>query len=82
MKKRILTIIATLTIAITPAMAQIYMDEDDWNNNRMRSDENSVGVMVAEQNIQIDQYVPLGEGVMLLAGLGFAYLLGKRKTNE
>ena len=82
MKKVILTIVTVLTMAFTPAMAQIFLDDDDLNDGRLRSTSEQVGVMVPEQNVHYDQYVPVGEGVVLLAGLGFAYLLGKRKKDE
>ena len=81
MKKRILTIVAALTMAITPAMAQIFMD-DEWNDSRIASTAQEVGAMVPEQNVLYDQYIPVGEGLVLLGGLGMAYLVAKRKKNE
>ena len=82
MKKRILTIVAALTIAITPAMAQVFIDDDEWNDGRVRSDATTVGAMVPGQDLPIDQYIPVGDGLLLLGGLGVAYLLGKRKKDE
>ena len=80
MKKRILTIVAVLTMAITPSMAQIFLDDDDYN---ARCEYNGdLGVIVPMQNDLHDQYVPVGEGLMLLTGLGVVYLLGKRKKSE
>lgn len=32
-----------------------------------------------DQNIEIEDFAPLGEGIMLLSCLGGAYLLGKRR---
>lgn len=80
MKKRILTIVATLALAITPAVAQIYL-EDEWTDSRVVS-ENGPGVMIPLEDVHNDQYVPVGEGLFLLGGLGVAYLLGKRKKDE
>ena len=84
MKKRILTIVAALTMAITPAMAQIFMDDDEWTDDRVQKSEEDFGVMVPKENVEYDQwkYTPVGEGVVLLAGLGLAYLVGKRKKDE
>lgn len=82
MKKRILTIVAALTLAITPAMAQVFLGDDDWNDNRVQRDEGDLGVMVLSQDSILDQYLPVGEGLFLLGGLGVAYLLGKRKKDE
>ena len=82
MKKRILTIVAALTIAITSAMAQVFIDDDEWNDNRVQREEGDLGVMVLTQDSNLDQYVPVGEGLFLLGGLSVAYLLGKRKKDE
>ena len=84
MKKRILTIVAALTMAITPAMAQIFIEDDEWSDNRVQKSEEEFGVMVPKENVDYDQwkYTPVGEGVVLLAGLGLAYLVGKRKKDE
>ena len=82
MKKTILTIVAALTMAITPAMAQVFMDDDEWNDGRARWEEGDLGVMVPAENVIYDQYVPVGEGLALLTGLGFVYLLGKRKKDK
>ena len=81
MKKRILTIVAALAMAITPAMAQVFMDDEDYNNDRAWTN-GDLGVMVPQQNLNVDQYVPVGEGLALLTGLGFVYLLGKRKKDD
>jgi len=71
-------------MAMTPAMSQIFMiSEDEYNGNRTPGDPGVLGsVMTPTQNINTDQYVPLGDGLLLLAGLGGAYLLGKRKKEE
>lgn len=82
MKKRILTIVAALTMAITPAMAQVFLGDDDWNDNRVQREEGDLGVMVLSQDSNLDQFIPVGEGLFLLGGLGVAYLLGKRKKDE
>ena len=82
MKKRVLTIVAALTLAITPAMAQVFIDEDDYDGGRARYQQGDFGVMVASQDVPVDQFIPVGEGLALLTGLGFVYLLGKRKKDE
>ncbi len=82
MKIRILTIVAFLVMAITPAKAQIYLGDDDWGNGRDPVDP-AVGALIPEQDVIYDQYyAPVGEGLVLLAGFGFAYLLGKRRKND
>ena len=82
MKKRIITIVAALMMVTAPAMAQVFiMDEDEYNNGRV-SDPAAFGVMVPEQDVTYDQYVPVGEGIVVLAGLAGAYLLGKRRKEK
>lgn len=81
MKKRIITIAALMLMAVVPAMSQVFILEDnEWNNKRTSQD--GFGVMVPEQDVIYDQYVPVGEGLFVLAGLAGAYLLGKRKKEQ
>lgn len=80
MKKLILAITTILTLASAPATAQIFLDDEDLNNRATNPD--VFGVMVPEQNVTYDQYVPVGEGILLLAGLAGAYLVGKRKKED
>lgn len=82
MKKRILTIVAAFTMAITPAMAQVFLDDDQTNENRGTMSAGAFGAMVPAEGLGVDQYIPVGEGLFLLSGLGVAYLLGKRKKDE
>ena len=81
MKKLIIAITAVLTLATAPAMAQVFLDDDASNGNRA-ANADGFGVMVPEQNVTYDQYVPVGEGMLLLAGLAGAYLIGKRRKEE
>ena len=82
MKKLIMTI-AIATLMAVPAMAQIFLDDEDLNNRgNGASTIEGLGVMVPEQNVTYDQYVPVGEGILLLAGLASAYLVGKRKKED
>lgn len=82
MKKLIIAITTVLMLASAPAMAQVFLDDDDQFDNRTRLNEGDLGVMVPSQNVEIDQYVPVGEGILLLAGLAGAYLVGKRRKEE
>jgi hypothetical protein len=82
MKKRVLTIVAALALAITPAVAQVFIDEDEMNENRGTMATGGFGAMVPQQDVFFDQYIPVGDGLLLLGGLGITYLLGKRKKDE
>jgi hypothetical protein len=82
MKKLIMTI-AIATLMAVPATAQVFLDDEDLNNRENgASTIEGLGVMVPEQNVTYDQYVPVGEGILLLAGLAGAYLVGKRKKED
>ena len=83
--KKLIAIIAALMLATAPAMSQVFiMDEDEYNNGRSTMSEEQFGVMVPSQGVDYDQwkFSPLGEGIVVLAGLAGAYLLGKRKKEN
>ena len=82
MKKRIITIAAALMLAAAPAMAQVFIDDDDINN-RAGTDDASMyvdnpGIFDSGE----DWFVPAGEGIVMLAGLAGAYLIGKCKNKK
>ena len=80
MKKRIVTIILAMFMAVVPAVAQVFIMEDDESlNPRDPSGEITFNVMVNSQDVNNDQYEPLGNGILLLSGLAGAYLLRKRR---
>ena len=83
MKKLIMTI-AIATMLSVPAMAQVFMDDEDLNQNRGEMTDKEFGVMVPRTGVTYDQwkYAPVGEGILLLAGLAGAYLIGKRRKEE
>ena len=83
MKKKTLMILVSMILAVSTAFGQIiYTNEDQYGNNR----ETEFGVMVPMQNINTDQYkeevVPLGNGLLLLAGLAGGYLLKKKRSQK
>ena len=79
MKKLIMTI-AIATMLAVPAMAQVFLDDEAVNSNRATTE--GPGAFIPEQNVTHDQYTPVGEGILLLAGLAGAYLIGKRRKEE
>lgn len=80
MKKRIVTILLALFMGAVPTMAQVFIMENDESMSP-RDPESAItfNVIVASQDVANDQFVPLGEGILLLSGLAGAYLLRKRK---
>lgn len=78
MKKRIITIAAALMIAVAPAMAQVFIDDEGLNNRAGSPNALSLdnpGVYDSGE----DWYTPIGESLFVLASLAGAYLIGKRK---
>ena len=81
MKKKVIAIVAALFLTVGSAFSQVILTDEDFNHNRNQVTPEEFGVMVPAQGYNIDQYkhAPLGNGVLLLAGLGAAYLLKKKK---
>ena len=84
MKKRWITLVFTLLMAVTTAMGQVIYLDEDVNNLRQNRDPNELGVIIPLQDKPYDQYdlVPVGEGMLLLLGLGGAYLAAKKKAKK
>ena len=81
MKKRIVILATALLMTVAPVFGQIIITEEDPNHNRAEQNNSNIGVMVLSEGVNYDQwkYAPLDGGWLLLAGLGSAYLLNKRK---
>ena len=85
MKKRIFALVTVLFMAVMPAMSQVFLTEEEmWESSRAEVEADYIGNMVPMENVTLDQWkhVPLGNGLLLLAGMGAAYQLGKRKKND
>ena len=84
MKKAIIAITIAAIMAATPAMAQVFLDDEETNTMRDGTGTGTTppGVYTPEQDSPNDQYTPVGEGILLLAGLAGAYLIGKRRKEE
>ena len=84
MKKRIIAIAAALMMATAPAMAQVFiMEEDDYNGKRQNTPSGQLSVdLPGIYNSGEDWFTPVGEGIFVLAGLAGAYLVGKRRKEK
>ena len=76
-----MSLMAVLLMAVGTAFGQIIVTEEDANHNRAEQNTSNIGVMVLSEGVDYDQwkYAPLDGGMLLLAGLGAAYLVSKRK---
>ena len=81
MKKLIMTI-AIATMFVAPAMAQVFLEDEDMNGNRANGSSQLVINNPAIYDSGDDWYAPVGEGIFVLAGLAGAYLIGKRRKEE
>ena len=87
MKKRIVSAMAILALVLGTTMtanAQIFLDDDDMNVRDGEHGNMDIGNIIPQHGVDWDQadYLPVGEGIMLLSVLGGAYLLGKRHKKE
>ncbi len=85
MKKLCSILVIILSLNITPLFGQMILTEEDAGiNPRAGSATPGFGVMVPLQNVDYDQweYAPLGNGLLLLVGLGGAYLLKKQRSQK
>lgn len=92
MKKRIITSMAIASMLVAPAamMAQnIYLSNEEMVESMLgeNEDEGKEGKEGEKEEIQrditdIDEFAPLGEGVLLLSCLGGAYLFGRRRKEQ
>ena len=82
MRKRFITLMFAVFVAVGPALAQVFITEDEINKNRTVGDGVVFNVMVGAQDVQHDQYLPLGSGTAILFGLGAAYLVAKKRREE
>ena len=79
--KKLLSLLV-LALAAVPAMAQVFLDDEDMNGNRANGGSQLVINNPAVYDSGEDWYAPVGEGIVLLVGLAGAYLVGKRRKEE
>ena len=76
-------VLTMLTLWTCPVHAQVFlMDDDQGENIRVGGKENLMPVPYQGTSLDEYLYAPLGEGWLLLAGLGGAYLLRKSKKEK
>lgn len=81
MKRIAMTMMVMMLFASKPLNAQVFiLDEEFEGQERVEYDD--WGLIVPYQGGDLDQYLPLGDGVLALGLLGGAYLLAKRKKKE
>jgi len=74
--------ILALTLCPGRVMSQIFLTQDDMENSLRAQAPEEFVIPVPYEGGDLDEYLPLGSGVCLLAGLGGAYLLSKRRKRS
>jgi hypothetical protein len=89
MKKRIIALMAIMMMSmafVSEVKSQVFMLDylEESESDRIgRPQIEGLDLPATPQlGITIDQYAPLGSGIVVLAALGGAYLLGKRRKEE
>lgn len=77
--RRVVAILLFMGMAFT-AKPQVFMMDGD-ENYREPEDPAVFVNLPSNYGMGTDYYLPVGDGIVLLAALGGAYLLGKRKRN-
>lgn len=81
MIKRSIAVISLLLVLTNQAQAQVFLMDEDAGGN-IRVGESEFVVPVPYQGTDWDEFLPLGDGALLLTALGGAYLLKKRKKSK
>ncbi len=81
MMKKIMILLTVVFLSVGPLKAQIFIADDEFEG-MMRKNNPDFALVSPLQGFSSDQYLPLGDGVLLLVGLGGAYLLRKRNKKK
>ena len=82
MKKTITVVMMALMLASNLNLnAQIFIYDDEFEGT-LRCESDEYGLIIGFEGGDADMYLPLGDGFLLLAGLGGAYLLTKRRKKQ
>ena len=79
--KKILLIFTLFLALAAPMRAQVFMMDGD-ENYRDPEDPGVFAGLPENYGLGVDWYTPVGDGILLFAALGGAYLLNKRKKSK
>ena len=83
MRKSFMLLVTMLFMAM-PMRSQVFLTQEDLDSERDGQWED-IGLIIPihEQDFdQAENFAPMGSGIALLAALGGAYLLGKKRKNS
>ena len=82
--KKVFMLMAAMLLLSMPLRSQVFLTQEDLDSERDGQWED-IGPIIPIHEVDFDQaepYVPVGSGIAMLAALGGAYLLGKRKKED
>ena len=77
-KRRRVVVLLLLMIVSLTVKAQVFMMEDEADGRVLAP----AWVPNPQHSASVDYYLPLGDGILLLAALGGVYLVNKRKKSK
>ena len=82
MRKSFILLVTMLFMAL-PMHSQVFLTQEDLDSER-DGQWADIGLIIPihEQDFDQAEYSPLGSGIVLLAALGGAYLIGKKRREE
>ena len=83
MRKSIILLVTMLLMAM-PLRSQVFLTQEDLDSERDGQWEDlGLIIPIHEQDFdQAEPWAPVGSGIAVLAALGGAYLLGKKRREE
>ncbi len=79
-RRRVIVLLLFMTMSLT-MKAQVFMMDGDENYREPENPQVFAG-LPETYGLGVDWYTPVGDGILLFAALGGAYLLNKRKKSK
>lgn len=80
-KNKFIVLATLLLLLVFPLRAQVFLMDDEFESN-IRVGESQFVVPAPYQGGDLDQYLPLGDGLILLTSFVGAYLLKKGRKRK
>ena len=77
----VIVMVSLLVLLVGTAKAQVFIEDYDQSESSRAATED-FNFIVMYEGSDVDAYVPISDGVLLLVGLGGAYLLTNRKKHK
>ena len=82
MKKIVTTIAIVLMMGLGASAQTSLLGKENNYDEKFRDGDNTPFILPTSHGDEGDSDAPLGTGIAVLAGLGAAYLVGKRRSEE